>query len=199
MPKQLIAGMDEVGRGCLAGPVVAAIVILRRGSRIEGLADSKQLSAERRLQLAQVIRERSAGWAVGRAEPSEVDRINILQASLLAMRRAYHALPLRPDRVLVDGIHYPDIPCGGEAIIDGDALVPEISAASIIAKVARDGEMQILDALYPGYAFARHKGYPTPEHKCCLSRLGATPLHRHTYAPVRALRFAEAAEPETAA
>lgn len=181
-----IAGVDEVGRGCIVGPVVAAIVILRAENDIEGLADSKQISARRREKLAALIRERSLCWAIGRAEPSEIDQMNILQASLLAMRRAFHALPLRPDWVLVDGQHYPDIPCPGESIIGGDALVPEISAASILAKVARDSEMQILDVLYPGYDFARHKGYPTAYHKSRLCQLGATPLHRQSYAPVRA-------------
>ncbi|MBS1212366.1 MAG: ribonuclease, partial [Proteobacteria bacterium] len=182
-----IAGVDEVGRGCLVGPVVAAVVILGPDAGVEGLKDSKRLSPGRREALAALIRERAVSWAIGRAEPSEIDRLNILQASLLAMRRAFSALDRLPDHVLVDGSHYPDIPCPGNAIVGGDALVPEISAASILAKVARDSEMQILDALYPGYGFALHKGYPTAYHKSRLRELGPTPLHRRSFAPVRSL------------
>ncbi len=184
----VIAGVDEVGRGCIVGPVVAAIVILGEGIKIHGLADSKQLSPARRSKLALLIQEQAQAWAIGRAEPGEIDRINIHHASLLAMRRAFDALSVRPDRVLVDGKFCPQLPCPSEAIVGGDARVPEISAASILAKVARDGEMQILDALFPGYEFASHKGYPTAEHKSRLESLGATPLHRHSYAPLRALQ-----------
>ncbi|QSA95722.1 ribonuclease HII [Methylococcus sp. EFPC2] len=180
----LCAGTDEVGRGCIAGAVVAAIVILPVGEPIIGLDDSKKLSAKRREALAELIRERSVAWALGRAEPSEIDRINILQASMLAMRRAYLALPIKPDWVMVDGNRYPDPPCPGEAIVGGDGSVAEISAASILAKVARDAEMQTLDALYPGYGFAEHKGYPTPAHKSRLTALGPSPVHRLSFAPV---------------
>ena len=180
----LIAGMDEVGRGCIAGSVVAAIVILQPDAAIEGLDDSKQLSPMRRESLSLQIKQSSLAWAIGRAEPGEIDSINILQASLLAMCRAYAALPVRPDWVKVDGNRFPDIPCSGEAIVGGDSSVPQISAASILAKVFRDAEMAILDALYPGYQFARHKGYPTLAHKVRLKELGVTPIHRRSFAPV---------------
>jgi ribonuclease HII len=180
----LTAGMDEVGRGCIAGPVVAAIVILGLGVGIDGMTDSKQLTSRRREDLALQIKEKSVAWAIGRAEPGEIDRINILQASLLAMQRAYAALTVRPQWVKVDGNRYPRLPCNGEAIIGGDLSVPEISAASIVAKVWRDAEMDILDALYPGYGFAGHKGYPTRAHKAKLLELGATPVHRRSFAPV---------------
>ena len=180
----LIAGMDEVGRGCIAGSVVAAIVILQPDIEIEGLDDSKQLSPMRRESLSLQIKQSSLAWAVGRAEPGEIDRINILQATLLAMRRAYDSLPVRPDWVKVDGNRYPRIPCRGEAIVGGDSTVPELSAAAILAKVFRDSEMAILDALYPGYRFADHKGYPTLAHKAKLKELGATPIHRLSFAPV---------------
>lgn len=186
-PVQLIVGLDEVGRGCIVGPVIAAAVILGPGVVLDGLADSKTLSPRRREVLASSIRERAFAWALGRAEPSEIDDINILQASMLAMRRAYDALPCKSDWAKVDGNRYPDLPCPGEAIVDGDRSEPEISAASILAKVARDREMDILDALYPGYEFARHKGYPTALHKAKLRQLGATPMHRRSFAPVRLL------------
>ena len=180
----LIAGIDEVGRGCLAGPVLAAIVILQPGDGIAGLADSKQLTPKRREALARSIMAKSIAWAIGRAESGEIDRINILQASLLAMRRAYEALPVRPHWVKVDGNRFPPIPCDGEAIIGGDSSVPEISAASIVAKVARDAEMDILDALYPGYGFAQHKAYPTRLHLAKLQELGVTLMHRRSFGPV---------------
>ncbi len=180
----LTAGIDEVGRGCIAGPVVAAIVILGSGVAIEGITDSKKLSPNQRDGLALQIKAKALAWAIGRAEPSEIDQINILQASLLAMRRAYSALKIHPDWVNVDGNRLPNLPCNGAAIIGGDLSVPEISAASIVAKVWRDGEMQILDALYPGYGFAVHKGYPTPLHKARLIELGITPVHRRSFAPV---------------
>ena len=180
----LIAGMDEVGRGCIAGSVVAAIVIMQPDVAIAGLDDSKQLSPMQREILSRQIKQSSLAWAIGRAEPSEIDSINILQATLLAMRRAYAALPVRPDWVKVDGNRFPDIPCNGEAIVGGDSSVPQISAASILAKVFRDAEMAILDALYPGYQFARHKGYPTQAHKLKLKELGVTPIHRCSFAPV---------------
>ncbi len=181
---QLVAGIDEVGRGCIAGPVVAAIVILGQDAGIVGLTDSKKLTSTRREDLARQIRELSVAWAVGRAEPSEIDRINILQASLLAMQRAFAALKIHPDWVKVDGNRLPKLPCNGEAIVGGDLIVSEISAASIVAKVWRDAEMGILDAIYPGYGFAVHKGYPTPAHKSKLIELGASPVHRRSFAPV---------------
>lgn len=180
----LCAGVDEVGRGCIAGAVVAAIVILPADHSIEGLTDSKKLSPRRREILAAQIREQAVAWALGRAEPAEIDRINILQASLLAMRRAYLAQPVKPQWVRVDGNQYPKLPCSGETIVGGDGMVPEISAASILAKVARDAEMRILDILYPGYGFVEHKGYPTPAHKARLAELGPSPVHRLSFAPV---------------
>ncbi len=180
-----VAGVDEVGRGPLAGPVVAAAVILDPARPIDGLADSKQLSERRREQLDVLIRGRSLAWALGRAEVEEIDAINILQASLLAMRRAVEALDIAPCKVLVDGNRCPRVACEAEAIVGGDATVPAISAASIIAKVARDREMCALDAVYPGYGFARHKGYPSRQHVEALHRLGVTPIHRRSYAPIR--------------
>ena len=184
---RLTAGIDEVGRGCLAGAVVAAIVILGPDARIDGITDSKKLTPRRREDLARQIKDRSVAWAIGRAEPGEIDQINILQASLLAMCRAYDALAVRPEWVKVDGNRLPNLPCNGEAIVGGDLSIPEISAASILAKVWRDAEMEILDALYPGYGFAVHKGYPTPLHKAKLIELGVTPMHRRSFAPVSKL------------
>ena len=180
----MVGGIDEVGRGCIAGPVVAAIVVLGPNAEIEGLTDSKKLTPARREDLARQIKNHSLAWAVGRAEASEIDRINILQASLLAMQRAYATLKIQPLWVKVDGNRLPKLPCEGEAIVGGDLTVPEISAASIVAKVWRDEEMLILDAIYPGYGFAVHKGYPTPIHKAKLMELGATPMHRRSFAPV---------------
>lgn len=183
----LVAGVDEVGRGPLAGPVVAAAVILDPARPIEGLADSKKLSEARREALAPIIRERALAWALGRAEVEEIDAINILQASLLAMRRAVLALPVAPEFALIDGNRCPDLPCLAEAVVKGDSRVAAISAASIIAKVARDREMVELDGLYPGYGLAGHKGYPSPAHLAALERLGVTAIHRHSFAPVRRL------------
>jgi ribonuclease HII len=181
----LVAGVDEAGRGPLAGPVYAAAVILHPGRAIEGLADSKVLSGGARLRLSATIRERALAWAVARVENPEIDRINILNASLLAMTRAVESLPVAPDLVLVDGSHCPRVPCAVRAIVRGDATIPSISAASILAKVGRDAEMEQLDALFPGYGFARHKGYPTAEHLEALARLGACAIHRRSFAPVR--------------
>ena len=181
----LIAGVDEAGRGPLAGPVIAAAVILDEATPIEGLADSKTLSAKRRQSLALAIRQYALAFAVGRAEVEEIDRINILQASLLAMQRAVAQLPILPHQVLVDGKHCPQLPYHVEAIVQGDKKVPAISAASILAKVARDQEMCELDQLYPGYGFAIHKGYPTRAHREALQRLGVTAIHRRSYAPVQ--------------
>ena len=183
----LIAGVDEVGRGPLAGPVVAAAVILDPARLIAGLADSKILSPARREQLALEIRAKALAWALGRAEVDEIDRINILQASLLAMQRAVMALSIAPERVLVDGNRCPALTCPCEAIIKGDATVPAISAASILAKVARDAELCQLHEQYPDYGFARHKGYPTAVHREALRRYGPCPEHRRSFAPVAAV------------
>lgn len=183
----LIAGVDEVGRGPLAGPVVAAAVILHPQRPIAGLADSKTLSEKRREQLSELIREQAHSWSLGRAEVEEIDRINILQASLLAMKRAVEGLPRMPALARVDGKHAPRLGCRVETVVGGDALVEAISAASIIAKVARDREMVELDSRYPGYGFARHKGYPTKQHLEGLQTLGVTPIHRRSFAPVKRL------------
>ena len=183
----LIAGVDEAGRGPLAGPVCAAAVILDPSWPIPGIDDSKRLSARRREVLELEIKERALAWSIAWASAAEIDTLNILQASLLAMRRAVLALAQVPDRVLVDGCHSPplDIPC--EAIVGGDGSRPEIGAASILAKVARDRLMVQLDAEHPGYGLARHKGYPTAEHLEALRRLGVTPAHRRSFAPVRVI------------
>ncbi len=183
----LIAGIDEVGRGCIAGAVIAAAVILDPAQPIGGLTDSKKLTAGRRQQLAGLIKRQCLAWAVGRAEPHEIDRINILQASLLAMSRAFTMLSVQADRVLVDGNFFPPVACPGETVIKGDLTIPVISAASILAKVVRDDEMQTLDLLYPGYEFSRHKGYPTKLHLQMLQRLGVTEMHRTSYKPVQTL------------
>jgi ribonuclease HII len=183
----LIAGIDEVGRGPLAGPVVAAAVILHPQRPIEGLADSKKLSENRREVLALEIRERAFCWALGRAEPAEIDCLNILQASLLAMQRAVAALAMAPTLALVDGNRAPRLPCPVRTIVGGDASEAAISAASIIAKVARDREMIEMDGRYPGYGLAKHKGYPTKQHMEALKRLGVTDIHRRSFGPVRRL------------
>jgi ribonuclease HII len=180
----LIAGVDEAGRGPLAGPVVAAAVILDPRNPIEGLADSKKLSANQRERLFDLICARALCCAVGSASVEEIDAINILQATMLAMRRAVQGLRLTPAKVLVDGNRIPVLNVRAEAIVGGDALVAEISAASIIAKVHRDRWCAQLDAQYPDYGFARHKGYGTAEHLAALRRLGACPEHRRTFAPV---------------
>jgi ribonuclease HII len=177
--------VDEVGRGPLAGPGVAAAVILNPERPIAGLADSKKLTPKRREILAQQIKSEALAWSLGRAEVEEIDRINILQASLLAMQRAVEELPIQPQRALVDGNHCPQLPCPVEAVVGGDSTVPAISAASIIAKVARDLEMVELDVKYPGYGLAKHKGYPTRMHLEALQQLGATAIHRRSFAPVR--------------
>lgn len=181
----LIAGVDEVGRGPLAGPVVAAAVILDPERPIDGLADSKQLGEKRREQLAEIIRERALAWCIARAEVEEIDRINILQASLLAMQRAVRGLDPLAEFALIDGNRCPELPCPARAVVKGDSRVAAISAASIIAKVARDREMVELDRVYPGYGLARHKGYPSRQHVEALQALGVTPIHRRSYAPVR--------------
>jgi len=184
---RLVAGVDEVGRGPLAGPVVAAAVILDPQRPIVGLADSKKLTERRREQLADEIRISALAWSLGRAEAEEIDSLNILQASLLAMQRAVETLPLMAGHVLVDGNRCPELHCTAEAIVGGDARIPEISAASILAKVARDREMVAMDRCYPGYGLARHKGYPTKAHIAALAKLGVTEIHRRTFGPVRRL------------
>jgi ribonuclease HII len=181
------AGVDEAGRGPLAGPVYAACVVLDARRPIDGLRDSKTLSATRREALAAAIRTYAAAWAVARAEVEEIDRLNILQASLLAMARAVAALGVRPAEVLVDGNRCPAIEVPMRAVVRGDALVPEIAAASILAKTARDAEMLILHRQFPGYGFDRHKGYPTAQHLEALERLGPSIVHRRSFAPVRRL------------
>jgi ribonuclease HII len=179
-----ICGIDEAGRGPLAGPVVAAAVILPAKGRPKGLDDSKQLTAEAREELAEKIRKVGI-VAVGIASVEEIDTLNILRASHLAMRRAFDALPEKPIAALVDGNMSPDLPCPVEWVIDGDVIVPLVSAASIIAKVERDRMMSELCAQYPGYAFAKHKGYSTPEHQEALKRLGPCAIHRRSFRPVQ--------------
>lgn len=182
-----IAGVDEVGRGPLAGDVVAAAVILDIDRPIAGLRDSKRLSARRREALALQIQQQALAWAVARASVAEIDAMNILEASLLAMRRAVEALHLQPRFVLVDGNRLPRWSYASEPVVGGDDRVPAIAAASILAKVQRDAELVDLDARYPGYGFAQHKGYPTRQHLAALRSLGATPEHRRSFGPVRDL------------
>ena len=185
MAEALICGVDEAGRGPLAGPVYAAAVVLDATRPIAGLADSKKLSEKRRMALAESIRTRALAWAVAFATVEEIDRLNILRASLLAMRRAVGRLSLTPTEVLVDGLHCPEIDQRVRAIIGGDATVAAISAASILAKTGRDAEMLRLHDRFPQYGFDRHKGYPTPEHLDALRRHGVCEIHRRTFAPVR--------------
>ncbi len=185
IPQGRVAGVDEAGRGPLAGPVIAGAVILDPERPIEGLRDSKRLSALRRDALFDQIRERALAWAVGRAEVEEIDRINILQATMLAMQRAVEALEPFAEHALIDGNRCPELACTSQAIIRGDSKVAAISAASILAKVTRDREMLELDKRYPGYGLARHKGYPSKAHIEALASLGVTPVHRRSYAPVR--------------
>jgi len=180
-----VAGVDEVGRGPLAGPVVAAAVILDPSRPIDGLADSKALTEKRREALFDIIREHAAAWCIAEASVEEIDSLNILQASLLAMRRAVTGLEIQPTRALVDGNRDPGLDCETRLVIGGDAIEPAIGAASILAKVARDRAMIELDQAHPGYGLAGHKGYPTPAHLAALERLGASPLHRRSFAPVK--------------
>lgn len=182
----IVAGVDEVGRGPLAGDVVAAAVILGDSPPV-GLTDSKALSPLQRERLAETIRLEAVSWSLGRATVAEIDELNILQASLLAMRRAVEALSVQPSLVLVDGNHLPRWSYEARAIVKGDLIEPAISAASIVAKVARDGEMVTLDGQYPGYGFATHKGYPTKAHLAALASLGASPVHRRSFGPVKRL------------
>lgn len=186
MNELLVCGIDEVGRGPLAGPVVTAAVILDPARPIAGLNDSKKLSEKRRIALAEQIRDQALAWSLGRAEVEEIDELNILHATFLAMRRAVEGLPVQPVEALVDGNKIPPgLACRARAIVGGDGSEPAISAASILAKVARDAEMVELDARYPGYGLAGHKGYPTKVHMDALQRLGVTPIHRRSFAPVR--------------
>jgi ribonuclease HII len=182
-----VAGVDEAGRGPWAGPVVAAAVILDDLHRLRGLADSKVLSPRRRELLFDQIRAHALCTSIGLASVEEIDRLNILQATLLAMRRAVEGLRLRPHRVLVDGNQLPLLSMPAAAVVKGDALVPAISAASILAKVHRDRLCSDLDAAHPGYGFARHKGYPTAEHLAALQAHGACAAHRRSFAPVRSV------------
>lgn len=182
-----VAGVDEVGRGPLAGDVVAAAVILDPRRPIDGLRDSKKLSESRREALAHVIRDQAVAWSIARATVAEIDSLNILQASLLAMHRAVAALRPQPDYVLVDGNRLPRWPYPSEPIVKGDDRVPAIAAASILAKVQRDAELVALAETYPGYGFASHKGYPTAAHLRALKELGVTPAHRRSFAPVKNL------------
>ncbi len=177
------AGIDEVGRGPLAGPVVAAAVILPP-SGIRGLADSKALTPSRRSELSGRIREQAMAWALGRAEPAEIDALDIRRASLLAMERALGGLTIAPDYAWIDGRECPQLPCSGEPVVGGDSRIAAIGAASILAKDARDREMVACAATYDGYGFERHKGYPTREHLAALDRLGPSQLHRRSFAPV---------------
>ncbi|MCW8899194.1 MAG: ribonuclease HII [Gammaproteobacteria bacterium] len=183
---QFVAGVDEVGRGPLAGPVVAAAVILDPDNPIEGLMDSKKITEKRREVLAKEIKEKALSWAIARVDVDEIDRINILQASLQAMTIAINDLNQQPDYVMIDGNRVPvGITIKAEAVVKGDDRVACISAASIIAKVARDNEMVEMDEVYPGYGLAKHKGYPTKVHIEALQKLGVTKIHRRTFAPVK--------------
>lgn len=182
---RLIAGVDEVGRGPLAGPVVTAAVILDPNRPIEGLADSKAMSEKKREKLFDEIKEKALAWAIGRCEVEEIDELNILQATMVAMQRAVAGLSPQPEHALIDGNRCPKLPCTAEAVVKGDSKVASISAASILAKVTRDREMAELDKKYPGYGLAGHKGYPTKAHIEALQTLGVTPIHRRSFGPVR--------------
>src|SRR5690554_310540 len=185
-----IAGVDEVGRGPLCGPVVTAAVILDPLRPIAGLNDSKRLTEKTREALFDEIQEKALAWCIARADVEEIDRLNILQATMLAMQRAVEGLSIRPDLALIDGNRCPKLSMPSEAVVQGDGLIAQISAASILAKVSRDREMVELDAIYPGYGIAKHKGYPTPAHLKALQELGPTPIYRRSFGPVR--RFFEA-------
>ncbi|MBX9912294.1 MAG: ribonuclease HII [Pseudomonadaceae bacterium] len=185
--EDLVAGVDEVGRGPLCGAVVTAAVILDPARPILGLKDSKKLSAARREQLFDEICEKSVAWCIARAEVDEIDQLNILHATMLAMQRAVAGLSVTPRLALIDGNRCPQLEVPSESVVKGDSKVPAIAAASILAKVSRDREMQALELQYPGYGIAGHKGYPTPVHLEALQRLGPTPIHRRSFAPVRKL------------
>ncbi|MEG0101644.1 MAG: ribonuclease HII [Citrobacter sp.] len=181
----LVAGVDEVGRGPLVGAVVTAAVILDPERPIIGLNDSKKLSEKRRLSLYDEIKEKALSWSLGRAEPHEIDELNILHATMLAMQRAVAGLHITPEYVLIDGNRCPALPMPSMAVVKGDSRVAEISAASILAKVTRDAEMAALDAVFPQYGFAQHKGYPTAVHLAALVEHGAIEHHRRSFAPVK--------------
>jgi ribonuclease HII len=185
----LIAGVDEAGRGPLAGPVVAAAVILDPAQRLRGLRDSKLLTPQAREELAREIRMHALAWAVAESDVGEIDALNILQATLLAMKRAIERLDTRPEVVWIDGLHCPVLDCPARAIVDGDRLIAAIAAASILAKTARDAMLVEIDRSYPEYGFARHKGYATPEHLAVLRQLGPCPVHRRYFAPVAQREF----------
>jgi len=185
---RLLCGVDEAGRGPLAGAVFAAAVVLDPArARINGLHDSKMLDPETREKLSGRIKERALAWSIASASVEEIDQINILRAALLAMKRAVESLGMEPDEVCVDGNMLPSIACRCRAIVKGDQLVAAISAASILAKVARDAEMALMDARYPGYGFATHKGYSTPEHLAALRSRGPCEIHRRSFEPVQVL------------
>ncbi|MEK7792810.1 MAG: ribonuclease HII [Pseudomonadota bacterium] len=186
-PFRLICGVDEAGRGPLAGPVFAACVVLGAACRIEGLADSKKLSEKKRDSLAIAIKKYARAWAIASASVAEIDQLNILQASLLAMKRSVESLPFKPDIALVDGNQCPQLSCVVQTIVRGDSLIPEISAASILAKTARDAEMLRLHQHFPLYGFDQHKGYPTKRHITALQQYGVTSIHRQSFAPVKAI------------
>jgi len=184
---RVVCGVDEAGRGPIAGPVFAAAVILDPQQPIAGLKDSKLLAPRRREVLAIAIRRHARAWAVASATVEEIDRLNILQATLLAMRRAVEQLGVVPDQALIDGNRCPRLSCAAHAVVGGDRSVPQISAASILAKTARDAEMLRLHEQYPHYGLDRHKGYPTPEHLALIERHGVCDIHRRSFAPVRHL------------
>ena len=181
----MTAGVDEAGRGPLAGPVVAAAVILDPSVKIQGLADSKKLTERKRVDLEQEIKENCLAWSIASVTHEEIDQINILNATMLAMKKAIESLEIVPGHVQVDGNRCPQVDCSIEAIVRGDALIEAIGAASILAKVCRDQIMMQMEEVYPGYGFARHKGYPTREHVEALQNLGVCDIHRRSYAPVR--------------
>ena len=184
---ELVAGVDEVGRGPLCGPVIAAAVILDPARPIAGLNDSKKLTARQREALFDIICNQALAWSLGRAEVAEIDEINILHATMLAMQRAVAGLSVQPQLAYIDGNRCPTLPCRAEAVVKGDSRVPEIAAASIIAKVTRDREMVVMDQQWPGYGIAGHKGYPTAAHMAALKKLGPAPIHRRSFKPVRVL------------
>ncbi|MGL6258185.1 ribonuclease HII [Vibrio sp. WXL103] len=182
---QLVAGVDEVGRGPLVGDVVTAAVILDPNNPIEGLNDSKKLSEKKRLALLPEIKQKALAWSVGRCSPEEIDELNILQATMVAMQRAIAGLSVQPDLALIDGNRCPELPMASQAVVKGDLRVAEISAASIIAKVVRDQEMEALDKLHPQFGFAQHKGYPTKAHFAAIEQHGVIEQHRKSFKPVK--------------
>tara|TARA_Y100001936_G_scaffold190882_1_gene189869 strand:+ start:326 stop:940 length:615 start_codon:yes stop_codon:yes gene_type:complete len=184
---EIIGGVDEAGRGPLAGAVFAACVVLNPDNQIEGITDSKKLSEKKRNMLAYLIKRDSIAWAISSASVEEIDSINILQASLLAMKRAVESLPFQPDKILVDGVYSPKLKIPIKTVIKGDSLITEISAASILAKVARDTEMHLLHKIFPKYGFDKHKGYPTKKHLEALRVHGVSSVHRRSFSPIRQL------------